>query len=438
MPQKVIPISTQRGVAPRYDGAPLADTLGRGLRDLRISVTDRCNFRCYCMPREVFDSHFRFLPREEVLRFEEIARLAQIFVGLGVKKTRLTGGEPLVRRDLGAGLHEQPRRDPAKLAQPLPMPSEDRAQEPRHGEDVLPVRHGLEHVLLDPLAVQEHPLLVAARAEVTRLAGVGEQVVVPAGVAVDAGEAVVRVAALDEALDRPLLDCAAQPAREGAHPAFHVGDLLPAGERRLHHQGEKAGDKREQADHYDGPRLVAQRVAQAAAGGAHIAGMKFPQVDHPDASGELKAIYDDIQATLRAPWVAFACRVLATFPAFLPLAWRTARSHFTARHAERAADAIRARAVLPGARPPGPRAKLERLGWDQQKVGELLQAMDAYNYGNPKYLLLITAWAEAIQGRHPSGKALAPEEAEPVPYASAAARKCSPSSTARRPPSSRT
>lgn len=144
--------------------------------------------------------------------------------------------------------------------------------------------------------------------------------------------------------------------------------------------------------------------------------LKFPQVDHSDATGELKAVYDDIQATLRAPWVAFACRVLATFPAFLPPAWRAARGHFTTRHAERAADAIRARAVLPGARPPDPRAKLERLGWDKQKLGELLQAIDAYNYGNPKYLLLITAWAEAIQGRHPSGKALASDEAELIPY----------------------
>jgi cyclic pyranopterin phosphate synthase len=101
MARKVIPISAAHPQAAPYDGAPLADTLGRGLRDLRVSVTDRCNFRCvYCMPREVFDSHFRFLPHEEVLRFEEIARLARIFVGLGVKKIRLTGGEPLVRRDL--------------------------------------------------------------------------------------------------------------------------------------------------------------------------------------------------------------------------------------------------------------------------------------------------------------------------------------------------
>jgi cyclic pyranopterin phosphate synthase len=101
MTQKVFPIRTARAAAAAHDGGPLADTLGRGLRDLRISVTDRCNFRCvYCMPREVFDHDFKFLPHEEILRFEEIARLARIFAGLGVKKIRLTGGEPLVRRDL--------------------------------------------------------------------------------------------------------------------------------------------------------------------------------------------------------------------------------------------------------------------------------------------------------------------------------------------------
>jgi len=104
MQDKVIPIRTAgaaRAAAPRYDGGPLADTLGRGLRDLRISVTDRCNFRCvYCMPREVFDNEHKFLPHSAILTFEEIARLARAFVGLGVKKIRLTGGEPLVRRDL--------------------------------------------------------------------------------------------------------------------------------------------------------------------------------------------------------------------------------------------------------------------------------------------------------------------------------------------------
>jgi cyclic pyranopterin phosphate synthase len=101
MTQKVFPIHSAREPAPAYDGGALMDTLGRNLRDLRISVTDRCNFRCvYCMPREVFDEDFKFVPHGEVMSFEEIARLARLFAGLGVKKIRLTGGEPLVRREL--------------------------------------------------------------------------------------------------------------------------------------------------------------------------------------------------------------------------------------------------------------------------------------------------------------------------------------------------
>jgi GTP 3',8-cyclase len=81
--------------------APLLDTFGRPLRDLRISVTDRCNFRCqYCMPREVFGPGFEFLRRDEILSFEEITRLARIFAGLGVRKIRLTGGEPTLRAEL--------------------------------------------------------------------------------------------------------------------------------------------------------------------------------------------------------------------------------------------------------------------------------------------------------------------------------------------------
>lgn len=79
----------------------LLDRLGRPLRDLRISVTDRCNFRCpYCMPRDFFGAEFPFLPREGILSFEEISRLARIFQTLGVRKIRLTGGEPLLRADL--------------------------------------------------------------------------------------------------------------------------------------------------------------------------------------------------------------------------------------------------------------------------------------------------------------------------------------------------
>ena len=109
MPDKVIPIhGALRSAPPKlqvspYDGGPLADTRGRPMRDLRISVTDRCNFRCtYCMPREVFDADYKFLPYAAILSFEEIARLAGIFVGLGVKKIRLTGGEPLLRKSLPA------------------------------------------------------------------------------------------------------------------------------------------------------------------------------------------------------------------------------------------------------------------------------------------------------------------------------------------------
>ena len=79
----------------------VADTLGRPLRDVRISVTDRCNFRCvYCMPKEVFGRDFEFLGREKLLTFEEIERVARAFVAHGAEKVRLTGGEPLLRRDL--------------------------------------------------------------------------------------------------------------------------------------------------------------------------------------------------------------------------------------------------------------------------------------------------------------------------------------------------
>src|SRR5690242_10134427 len=88
----IIPISTASG--PR-------DTLGRPLHDLRISVMDRCNFRCpYCMPKEQFHEHYKFLKPAERLSYEEIIRLTQLFVAHGVKKIRLTGGEPLLRPNL--------------------------------------------------------------------------------------------------------------------------------------------------------------------------------------------------------------------------------------------------------------------------------------------------------------------------------------------------
>ncbi len=105
MSKDTVSFTARKGDPPREQKAPesatgaLLDTRGRPLRDLRISVTDRCNFRCtYCMPKEIFGANYHFLPRAEVLSFEEITRLAGIFVSLGVHKLRLTGGEPLVRK----------------------------------------------------------------------------------------------------------------------------------------------------------------------------------------------------------------------------------------------------------------------------------------------------------------------------------------------------
>ncbi len=106
MPKTVIALNELRTplpIPPRAAGlaAASADTRGRRLRDLRISVTDRCNFRCvYCMPKEVFDAQYAFLQQREVLTFEEIVRLASVFRGEGLEKVRLTGGEPLMRKDI--------------------------------------------------------------------------------------------------------------------------------------------------------------------------------------------------------------------------------------------------------------------------------------------------------------------------------------------------
>jgi GTP 3',8-cyclase len=87
--------------AGRPIGAPILDLRGRPLRDLRISVTDRCNFRCsYCMPKSVFDAHYKFLPQDQLLRFEELVRIAQAAHKIGLEKIRLTGGEPLLRRGI--------------------------------------------------------------------------------------------------------------------------------------------------------------------------------------------------------------------------------------------------------------------------------------------------------------------------------------------------
>ncbi len=109
MAERIIPLVDQRrlqhlvptGLPPVAASGLLLDTLQRPLRDLRISVTDRCNFRCsYCMPKEVFDKEHVYLPHASLLQFEEITRLARLFVGHGVRKVRLTGGEPLLRKNV--------------------------------------------------------------------------------------------------------------------------------------------------------------------------------------------------------------------------------------------------------------------------------------------------------------------------------------------------
>ncbi len=109
MSERVIPLYDQRLAAFKAEipaqkiaaNGLLSDTLGRPLRDLSISVTDRCNFRCaYCMPKEVFDKDYAYLPQNALLSFEEITRTARLFVAHGVRKLRLTGGEPLLRKNV--------------------------------------------------------------------------------------------------------------------------------------------------------------------------------------------------------------------------------------------------------------------------------------------------------------------------------------------------
>src|ERR1700738_2414496 len=109
MTEKVIPIADHRyshsvpAIPSKLEAATgfVADTLARPLHDLRISVTDRCNFRCvYCMPSEVFDKNYAFLPQTALLSFEEITRIARVFIAHGVEKIRLTGGEPLLRKHI--------------------------------------------------------------------------------------------------------------------------------------------------------------------------------------------------------------------------------------------------------------------------------------------------------------------------------------------------
>jgi cyclic pyranopterin phosphate synthase len=137
MSRRIIPVADISAV-PDIAGAAFAprgtltDARSRPMRDLRISITDRCNFRCvYCMPRAVFDKDYPFLPHSALLTFEEIERLARIFVAHGVEKVRLTGGEPLLRKNI-EWLIERLARMSTASGRPLDVtPSSTALQPPR-------------------------------------------------------------------------------------------------------------------------------------------------------------------------------------------------------------------------------------------------------------------------------------------------------------------
>lgn len=120
---KIIPIHTASSdkqppmpPASEIPDGPLKDTRGREVRDLRVSITDRCNFRCvYCMPRSVFDKDYPFLPRKDLLSFEEITRVAKVFAARGVRKIRITGGEPLLRKHVENLIEQLARIDDIEL-----------------------------------------------------------------------------------------------------------------------------------------------------------------------------------------------------------------------------------------------------------------------------------------------------------------------------------
>jgi hypothetical protein len=126
---------------------------------------------------------------------------------------------------------------------------------------------------------------------------------------------------------------------------------------------------------------------------------RFPEVDQADASGELAEIYHDIEFTLRAPWVPFAIRVMSLFPAFVPAAWRMLKPQISTVYAEEGADLVREASIIPGPPPPDPRPKLRAAGRSDEEVSKIRRALDSLNYGNPKGLILITAWNEAWNER---------------------------------------
>jgi hypothetical protein len=146
---------------------------------------------------------------------------------------------------------------------------------------------------------------------------------------------------------------------------------------------------------------------------------KFPQVDHHQASGQLAGVYEDIHSTLRVPWVAFGIRVMSQFEHFVPAAWQALKPQISTHYAEAGADKVREASIIPGPAPADPTPKLLKNGWTTQEIDELKAALDALNYGNPKYLILISAWNEAWHERDAGGRSNQPlrgMDAELLPY----------------------
>ena len=146
---------------------------------------------------------------------------------------------------------------------------------------------------------------------------------------------------------------------------------------------------------------------------------KFPQVDHDQASGQLGDVYEDIHNTLRVPWVAFGIRVMSQFPHFIPDAWAALKPQISTRYAEDGADLVRLNSIVPGPAVPNPTPKLLKLGWKESEIAKLKVTLDLLNYGNPKYLMLITAFNEAWHERNAGGRneeLLQGRDAELIPY----------------------
>lgn len=142
---------------------------------------------------------------------------------------------------------------------------------------------------------------------------------------------------------------------------------------------------------------------------------KFPQIDYDHADAGLRAVYDDIMGTVRVPWVAFTIRVLATFPGYVQAAWHKTRENFATQYFEEAGKEVRALAALPGTPPVELRSELKAEGWTDSKLDLVTNVVEALAYGNPKYCVLITAWAEAFQGRLCDGGD-SRGESDPLPY----------------------